>query len=113
MNQKATVSIFSTSRFPLRHSSKTATIAPSLLMSPPTVPIKSQSLLPTRIDYKHRLRNFQRKQGIIRRKLPYLQNKICTDISPWCANWIHISSNICLKAATYMQQQCTRSCRFC
>uniref|UniRef100_A0A1I7VAR3 ShKT domain-containing protein n=1 Tax=Loa loa TaxID=7209 RepID=A0A1I7VAR3_LOALO len=110
---KATVSIFSTSRFPLRHSSKTATIAPSLLMSPPTVPIKSQSLLPTRIDYKHRLRNFQRKQGIIRRKLPYLQNKICTDISPWCANWIHISSNICLKAATYMQQQCTRSCRFC
>ncbi|VDN91610.1 unnamed protein product [Brugia pahangi] len=39
--------------------------------------------------------------------------RICTDISPWCMNWIRINPNVCLTALTYMQQQCIRSCRFC
>ncbi|KAK6107079.1 Zinc carboxypeptidase family protein [Brugia pahangi] len=103
-NETKAIKRISTFHFPLQYSRKFVTTAPPL--------IKSQSLRP--INYNYHLENLQQRHSIIRRKFSQqFQNRICTDISPWCMNWIRINPNVCLTALTYMQQQCIRSCRFC
>ncbi|KAL3998831.1 Zinc carboxypeptidase family protein [Acanthocheilonema viteae] len=94
-----------------RYSSNNATAVP--LLKSPVVPIISQQAVLSRIDRNYRLENLEQKEQIIRRKFQQFRNKVCTDISPWCAIWIHINPNICLAAMSSMQQQCAFSCRFC
>uniref|UniRef100_A0A0R3RMA0 ShKT domain-containing protein n=1 Tax=Elaeophora elaphi TaxID=1147741 RepID=A0A0R3RMA0_9BILA len=110
VNESQAQSLFSTSRFSPRFSSKIITTAP--LLKPQAIPIISQSMIGSRIDPNHQWENLRTKPRVARRKI-LQQNKVCVDISPWCISWIHASPNICLAAISYMRKQCANSCRFC
>ncbi|KAK0424097.1 hypothetical protein QR680_008501 [Steinernema hermaphroditum] len=78
-----------------------------------------QRQVAARREYERRLRLFEAQREAANRlreqqaRAQWQLQQTCMDRSPWCANWIAQSPNICRASSIYMRQDCARSCGYC
>lgn len=103
-----TIFLYSTPQFLIEHPYDSTTIS-----SRPSSSTTPQSEEAFRVEHYRRLELLRLKQEKARRAFRRLQSRVCSDVSPWCANWIRNSPDVCRTSAIYMRQQCALSCRLC